>query len=132
VSDDAGTPFAVTVIPVDATLANKPAEGSMKRLMVRYRVKPDRASENESYIARVFEQLERDQPPGLRYASFKLDDGVSFVHIVSLEDPDGNNPLGELPAFKAFTAGIKDRCEEPPVAVHLTKVGSYPSETSSG
>ena len=97
----------------------------MKRVMVRYKVKADRATENESYITKVFEQLKRDKPPGLRYVSFKLDDGVSFVHIVSLEAVDGSNPLGELSAFKAFTAEIRDRCEEPPVAAELKEVGSY-------
>ena len=97
----------------------------MKRVMVRYKVKADRAAENESYITRVFEQLRHDTPPGLRYASFKFDDGVSFVHIVSHEATDGSNPLSELSAFKAFTAEIRDRCEEPPVAAELKEVGSY-------
>lgn len=97
----------------------------MKRIMVRYKVKSDRAAENEQFIAKVFEQLNRDKPGGLRYASFKLNDGASFVHIVSLEAADGSNPLGELASFKAFTAQIKDRCEEPPVAAELAEVGSY-------
>jgi hypothetical protein len=97
----------------------------MKRVMVRYKVKPGRVAENERYIKSVFEQLKRDSPPGLRYASFKLGDGVSFVHIVSHEGADGRDPLRELPAFKAFTAEIKDRCEDPPVAAELTEVGSY-------
>ena len=97
----------------------------MKRIMVRYKVKSERAKENEAFIAKVFEQLNRENPSGLRYASFKLNDGVSFVHIVSLEAADGRNPLGELAAFKAFTAQIGDRCEEPPVPVELTEVGSY-------
>jgi len=30
-----------------------------------------------------------------------------------------------LAAFKAFTAQIKDRCEEPPLPAELTEVGSY-------
>ncbi len=93
--------------------------------MVRYKVKADRASENERYIVAVFKQLGRDKPAGLRYASFKLNDGVSFVHIVSLEAADGTNPLRESAAFEAFTAHIRDRCEEPPVAVDLSEVGSY-------
>jgi len=97
----------------------------MKRVMVRYKVKADRAAENESYIAKVFEQLKSEQPSGLRYASFKLNDGASFVHTVPLEAVDGGNPLGGLAAFKAFTAQIKERCEEPPVAVDLSEVGSY-------
>jgi hypothetical protein len=97
----------------------------MKRVMVRYKVKADRATENEAYITRVFEQLQREQPPGLRYASFKLDDGVTFVHIVSHEGADGTNPLRDLAAFKTFTAGIQDRCEEAPSATDLKEVGSY-------
>ena len=97
----------------------------MKQAMVRYKVKADRAAENESYITKVFEQLERERPSGLRYASFKLDDGVSFVHIVSIEAADDSNPLRELSAFKEFLAGIRDRCEEPPTSVDLKEVGSY-------
>jgi len=97
----------------------------MERLMVRYRVKAERAAENERYIAQVFEQLERERPAGVRYASFKLEDGVSFVHIVSREASDGRNPLSELSAFKAFAAGVRERCEEPPVTVKLNEIGSY-------
>jgi hypothetical protein len=97
----------------------------MKRMMIRYKVKADRAIENERYITSVFEQLKRDTPSGVRYAAFKLDDGVSFVHIVSVETADGSNPLGALSAFKAFTAEIQDRCEESPVAVDLNEIGSY-------
>jgi len=97
----------------------------MKTVMVRYKVKAERAGENESYIHKVFEQLKRDQTPGLRYASFKLADGVSFVHIASREAADDSNPLGELAAFKVFTAQIGERCEEPPVAVDLNEVASY-------
>ena len=96
----------------------------MKKTMVRYKVKPGCAAENEAYIAKVFEQLHRERPAGLRYASFKLDDGVSFVHIVSKEG-GGEDPLLGLPAFKAFTAGIRDRCEEAPVVVELSEIGSY-------
>ena len=97
----------------------------MKRIVVRYRVKPDRVAENERLIAAVFEQLQRDRPAGLRYASFKAADGVSFLHMVSLETTDGSNPLGALPAFKAFTAAIGDRCDDPPVATELSEVGNY-------
>ncbi len=46
------------------------------------------------------------------------------MHIASIET-DGPNPLTLTAAFKAFQEGIKDRCEEPPVAVELTEVGSY-------
>jgi len=97
----------------------------VKRMMVRYRVRPDQAAANERYVEDVFEQLDERQPSGLRYASFKLDDGVSFVHIVSRETTNGSNPLSELPAFKAFTAAIAERCDEPPVVTPLNEVGCY-------
>jgi hypothetical protein len=97
----------------------------MKRVMVRYKVKPDRAAENQQYILKVFETLERDKPAGLRYASFKLADGVTFVHIVMYDAIGGSNPLTALPAFKAFTAGINERCEELPISTELSEVGSY-------
>lgn len=97
----------------------------MKRIMVRYKVKADRAAENEALVRDVFESLNRDNPDGIRYVTFKLDDGVSFVHIASIETGDGSNPLSGLEAFKTFQAEIKDRCEEPPVATPLSEVGSF-------
>jgi hypothetical protein len=93
--------------------------------MVRYKIKADRVAENERYVAAVFEELRRNQTPGLRYASFKLTDGLSFVHIVSHESPDNTNRLIELPAFKAFASTIEERCDELPVTVDLAEVASY-------
>jgi hypothetical protein len=93
--------------------------------MVNYKVKPDRAAENERYIQAVFAQLERERPAGIRYASFKQDDALRFVHVAEIEADDGENPLVALAAFKDFVAQIKDRCEEPPVTTTLTEIGSY-------
>ena len=53
----------------------------MRRVMVRYKVKPDRVAENEALVRAVYDELARTQPDGLRYATFRLDDGVSFVHV---------------------------------------------------
>jgi hypothetical protein len=92
--------------------------------MVRYKVRPDRAEENEALVKAVYEQLDRTRPDGLHYATFRLPDGVSFMHIVFETDGPGRI-LGEVEAFKAFTAEIEGRCEEPPVATELTLVGSY-------
>jgi hypothetical protein len=97
----------------------------MKRILVRYKVKADKAGENENYIRKVFEELKQTGPEGLRYASFKQDDGVSFVHIASIESAGGNNPLAEPPAFRAFQAEIGERCEEPPAAIDLNEIGSH-------
>jgi hypothetical protein len=95
----------------------------MKRMLVRYKVKAEYAAENETFIRDVFDALAQAAPPGLRYCSLKLDDGVSFVHIVETATED--NPLNLLPAFRAFTAEIRARCQEQPVATGFEPVGSY-------
>ena len=97
----------------------------MRRIMVRYKVKPDRAAENEELVRAVYEELHRTQPEGLHYATFQLDDGVSFVHLSTLDADDGRNPLSEVEAFARFQAGIGDRCEEAPVVAQLREIGSF-------
>jgi hypothetical protein len=93
--------------------------------MVRYKVKPDRADENEALVRAVYDELRRTEPAGLRYATFCLDDGVSFVHLSSVETDDGRNPLADVEAFARFQEGIGERCEEPPVVTALREVGSF-------
>ena len=97
----------------------------MKTMMVRYTVRPEDVAENERDLRRVFEQLNDRRPAGLRYASFKLGDDGGFVHIVSQEQADGHSPLSDVPAFRAFTAAVEQRCDERPVVTTLTEVGSY-------
>jgi hypothetical protein len=93
--------------------------------IVRYKSKPDRADENQALIEKVFAELDAAGPAGLRYASFRLADGVSFVHVASIETDDGTNPLTQTSAFSEFVREIADRCEEGPVASDATLVGSY-------
>jgi hypothetical protein len=93
--------------------------------MVRYKVKADRVDENRAFVARVFDALQDSRPEGLRYASFQAPDGVSFIHVASVNTQDGENPLAKLQPFKDFIADIRDRCDEPPEATELSLVGNY-------
>lgn len=97
----------------------------MQTTIVRYKVRPEAADENKALIRDVFEQLDAERPDGLRYVSFNLEDGVTFVHVAVVETEDGTNPLPETAAFKKFIAELKERCEEPPVASTGSIVGSY-------
>jgi hypothetical protein len=97
----------------------------MKTVMVRYTVRPEHMADNVRDIKRVFEQLTDGKPAGLQYASFQLGDDGSFVHIVSQEKADGRSLLSDVPAFKAFTTALEQRCDERPVVTTLTEVGSY-------
>jgi hypothetical protein len=103
----------------------------MSVAVVRYRSKPDRADENQALVEKVFGELHVNAPEGLRYATFRLADGVSFVHVASIDTADGSNPLTQTPAFAEFLREIADRCDEGPVASEATVIGSYkffPSE----
>ena len=94
----------------------------MPHVMVRYRVHPDRVAENEELVRAVYDELAASQPDGLHYATFKLPDGVTFVHLAQHDDP---NPLQTTAAFQRFQQRIQDRCDEPPAVVELHEVGSY-------
>jgi hypothetical protein len=97
----------------------------MRRIMVRYKVKPDRAAENEELVRAVYEELQRTQPAGLHYATFALEDGVSFVHLSSIDTEDGRNPLSDVEAFARFQEGIGDRCVQAPTVAPLREIGSF-------
>ena len=97
----------------------------MPAIMVRYQAKPERADENQALIEAVFADLAARRPEGFSYNVFRLEDGVSFVHVVVEHDVDDPDSLQDVPAFQAFVAGIADRCDVAPVATGATVVGGY-------
>jgi hypothetical protein len=97
----------------------------MRQVMVRYKVKPGRAAENEELVRAVYDELHRTEPVGLRYATFRLADGVTFVHLASHETEDESNPLWQVEAFARFQENIGERCDEAPVVTELHEVGSF-------
>ena len=98
----------------------------MKATVVRYQTKPERADENQKLVEAVFADLDQRQPEGFTYKVFRLEDGVSFVHVV-IEHDDVEHPdsLQDVPAFQAFVEHIGDRCDVPPLAMGATVVGGY-------
>jgi hypothetical protein len=95
----------------------------MRHVIVRYKVKPGQAELNEKLVRAVYEELHATQPAGFRYATFRLDDGLSFTHIAFQEGDD--NPLAATKAFATFTDNIADRCEIPPQVTEMHVVGNY-------
>jgi hypothetical protein len=96
----------------------------MKQVIVRYRVRPERAAENEELVRAVYAELQETKPAGLHYATFRLDDGVSFLHF-SAHDNAGPSPLTNVGTFKRFQENIADRCDEAPVVSSRSEIGSY-------
>jgi hypothetical protein len=67
----------------------------MKATVVRYQAKPERADENQTLVEKVFADLEARQPDGFTYKVFRLEDGVSFIHVViehEVESPAHYSP----------------------------------------
>lgn len=94
-----------------------------RHMIVRYRTHPDAADENARLVEAVYAALADADPGDLHYATYRLADGVTFVHVAH---QDGEtNPLETLPAFAEFQRGLKERCAEPPAPSEATVVGSY-------
>jgi hypothetical protein len=91
-------------------------------IVVRYRTKPEAAEENQRLIEAVFAQLTAESPADLRYTAYRLEDGVTFVHVAS---GAGRAALGNVAAFQEFQRDIAARVETGPDATPATVVGSY-------
>jgi hypothetical protein len=98
---------------------------NMKRNLVRYTITAGKVAENEMLVKAVYTQLHETKIEGFHYTTFKLADGVTFIHIAFADNEETNKVFSNLSAFKNFQANIKDRCEEPPVVTSITEIGSY-------
>lgn len=94
----------------------------MKRVVVRYTVKPDKVEENRALIEQVFKELQHTAPDGVRYMVLQLADD-SFVHMA--ETDEGSPGLPSVEAFQAFRRGLGERWLEPPLSRDARIVGNY-------
>ncbi len=97
----------------------------MNQQLIRYTTQPGDAARNEDLIRAVFTELHQSQPDGLRYAAFKLSDGVTFVHFVQNEHGDKPSPLLTVKAFGEFQEGLAERRAGSPAREELIPIGSY-------
>ena len=71
--------------------------------VIRYITHPEAAGENERLVRAVYAELAGKSPDGLHYATLRLADGVTFVHIAVVDGDE--NPLLTMPAFGEFRRG---------------------------
>ena len=96
----------------------------MSATMARYRVKPEYAEENAELERAISADLELAEPEGIKYRSFRLEDGVTFVHI-AIESGEGPSPLSRTAAFHAFRERLHKRCAVQPVVTDLSEISAY-------
>jgi hypothetical protein len=94
-----------------------------RTVVVRYQVHPDAAEENQRLVEQVYAELAVTEPGGLSYATYRLADGVTFIHIATITGEQ--NPLNTTAAFARFQEGLAERCAQPPAPSGATIVGSY-------
>ena len=85
----------------------------MRTVMVRYKTSDAKAEANAALVHAVFDELRARAPGGIRYATYRLADGATFVHIATL---DKKGPLsmeltvnvgrGYVPAERNKTPGM--------------------------
>jgi len=96
----------------------------MSVLIVRSAVKADAVDDVDAAIAQMFAAIEQAQPSGVRYASCKLSDGVTYLALLEL-DEGVDNPLPALPEFRDFQDKLKTWTAGPPTPDQATVIGSY-------
>jgi len=99
-------------------------EMEMTHTVARYTIKPGLEERNAELVRAVYRELAELSPAGFRYATYRLEDGRTFVHVAE-RDGGADNPLPDLPAFRRFQAGIGERCESGPEVGGAELVGRF-------
>ena len=97
----------------------------MISVMVTYKVKADRVDENEGLVRAVYAELADIDDPDVHYATFRKDDGQTFVHIAFFPSQEKQAVLSNTAAFKAFQENLPDRCDVPPKPEPITHIGAH-------
>jgi quinol monooxygenase YgiN len=92
------------------------------QVMIRCKVRPDGVEADLKLLQEMYEEMRSVQPKGLRYATFQLEDKVTFVSFAEMEGPE---VLQQLEAFQRLRATPRERFDEPSVLTMLHEVGSY-------
>jgi hypothetical protein len=73
----------------------------------------------------VYDELREIADPGVHYATFKQADGCTFVHVALFDSEEQQQMLSGCGAFRAFQAGLLERCDVPPRPEQVTTLDSY-------
>jgi hypothetical protein len=77
----------------------------MATTVMQYQVKRERAEENQQLVEAMFAELDQREPEGFTFKVFRLEDGVSFVHVVvEHDDVDHPDSLHAMPLFRPSLA----------------------------
>lgn len=92
------------------------------RVVSRYRLKEDQKEFDERLVAAVQEELDRVRPDWIHWEVYRLEDGLTVLSVIEVDDP---SQLRRLVEFTAYTETLDVRCTEPPVTEVVDHLGSY-------
>jgi len=93
------------------------------QVLIRYTVRREELATHLEQVREVYADLERLRPDGLGYATYQLDDEVSFLEV--LTGDAGPEPLTASAAFRRFRSALDDRCQHKPELVEVHQVGAF-------
>ncbi len=75
----------------------------MKIVRVQYTTTAEYASRNKENIRQVVNELKKINHPGIKYSSYILADGKTFLHFDHFENEEAHSVLTQLESFKKFS-----------------------------
>lgn len=96
----------------------------MDVMMVRAKVKEESVADVEAAVKTMFGAIDAAHPKGVKYASTRLPDGVTFVALLAVDDAT-ENPLSAIPEVREFQEQVKGWHAETPVVESLAVIASY-------
>lgn len=97
----------------------------MKIVRVQYTVRPEYVEANRARIRAVMEDLRAHPIEGMRYATFLLPDGQTFMHLNLSDRPEALEAFNRREAFRAFRSALRESGPvTPPKAEELELVGA--------
>lgn len=92
--------------------------------IVRFTAAATDVPDVEAAIGTMLAAIHRERPPGTRFTSWKLADGVTFLNVLELAD-GVENPLPGIPECRVYQQRLAQWVAEPPAPQPVTVVGSY-------
>lgn len=92
--------------------------------IVRFTADATDVPDIETAIETMVAAIHRERPPGTRFTSWKLADGVTFLNVLELAD-GVENPMPGIPECRAYQQKLEQWVAEPPRPQPVTVVGTY-------
>ena len=97
----------------------------MKIVRVQYTTSLEYAATNQENIRQVVKELQSINHPGIKYSTYLMPDGKTFMHFDQFDNEASHQVLQELESFKKFATELwASKLEVEPDLELLSLVGS--------